>query len=266
MTFIKNKEIIATDAQIIHKTTFKIIFFMSDDNLKAYIEQALKIRQTQENVSDEEMQKIALELGLSSTDLLKVESTFNDSLTRGKGFMKFKDWHSAIKELEYAIVLKPNSAEVLQALALCYTYVAALEKDDEIYEKAKQTVKNALLADPTHEYSFMVSSQLNKGIKNISIKQLDKNPFGMVKSNSSRSFDHIINLPKVFTKSRTDKKIFGVLGGISNYFGINSLILRLATTGAVLFPTVLGENGGIFVTVAYILLGVLMKKDPENEL
>ena len=235
---------------------------MSDDNLKAYIEQALKIRQTQESVSDEEMQKIALELGLSSTDLLKVESTFNDSLTRGKGFMKFKDWHSAIKELEYAIILKPNNAQALQALSLCYTYVAKLEEDKKIYEKAKQTVQKALLIDPTHEYSFMLSSELGKGLKNISIKQLDKNPFGIV---NNKSFTHVVNAPKSFTKSRTDKKIFGVLGGIANYFDINPLILRVATVSAIFVPYFTGgQNISHLVFMAYFALAIMMKKAPEN--
>lgn len=235
---------------------------MSDDNLKAYIEQALKIRQTQESVSDEEMQKIALELGLSSSDLVKVDSVFNDSLTRGKGFMKFKDWHSAIKELEYAIVLKPNNTEVLQALALSYTYVATLEKDRTIYEKAKQTVQKALLADPTQEYYFLLASELNKGIKNINIKQLDKNPFGIV---NNKGFSHIVNIPKTFAKSRTDKKVFGVLGGISNFIGINPLILRVATAAAIFLP-VFSNDGDIsgFVIMAYIALAILMKKEPEN--
>ncbi len=235
---------------------------MSDDNLKAYIEQALKIRQTQESVSDAEMQKIALELGLSSADLLKVESAFNDSLVRGKGFMKFKDWHSAIKELEYAVILKPNNAAVLQALALCYTYVAALEKDREIYEKAKQTVQKSLLVDATHEYSFMLASELNKGLKNISIKQLDKNPFGIV---SSKSFSHIVNVPKTFAKSRTDKKIFGVLGGISNYIGINPIILRIATAAGIIMPAVVNDGDlSMVVVVGYLILATLMKKEPEN--
>lgn len=235
---------------------------MSDDNLKAYIEQALKIRETQESVSDAEMQKIALELGLSSTDLVKVESVFNDSLVRGKGFMKFKDWHSAITELEYAVILKPNNAEVLQALSLCYTYIAALEKDKEIYEKAKQTVQKALLADATHEYSFMLASELNKGLKNINIRQLDKNPFGMV---SNKNFSHIVNVPKTFAKSRTDKKIFGVLGGISNFIGINPIILRIAAAAGIIIPSF--SNDGDFsmvVIVGYLVLAALMKKEPEN--
>lgn len=235
---------------------------MSDDNLKAYIEQALKIRETQESVSDAEMQKIALELGLSSTDLVKVESVFNDSLVRGKGFMKFKDWHSAINELEYAVILKPNSAQALQALALCYTYVAALEKDKEIYEKAKQTVQKALLVDATHEYSFMLASELNKGLKNINIKQLDKNSFGTVRN---KDFSHIVNHPRVFAKSRTDKKIFGVLGGISNFIGINPLILRVVTASTFFFHLISGhQQFPMTIFIAYLALAILMKKEPEN--
>ena len=191
---------------------------MSDDNLKTYIEQILKIRQTQESVSDEEMQKIALELGLSSADLLKIESVFNDSLTRGKGFMKFKEWNSAIKELEYAVILKPNNVLALQALTLCYTYVA-------------------------------LASDLKKGFENSNIKQLDKNMLGIA--------NNIKKDPRILAKSRTDKKICGVLGGIAHFIGINSLILRVAIIVALFFTSGL-------VMIGYFLFAILMDKEPEN--
>ena len=191
---------------------------MSDDNLKTYIEQILKIRQTQESVSDEEMQKIALELGLSSADLLKIESVFNDSLTRGKGFMKFKEWNSAIKELEYAVILKPNNVLALQALTLCYTYVA-------------------------------LASDLKKGFENSNIKQLDKNMLGIA--------NNIKKDPRILAKSRTDKKICGVLGGIAHFIGINSLILRVAIIVALFFTSGL-------VMIGYFLFAILMDKAPED--
>ncbi len=53
-------------------------------------------------------------------------------------------------------------------------------------------------------------------------------------------------------KSQTDKKIFGVCGGLGEYFNINSLWIRLAFCIAVIcFGT------GVLL---YILLAILMPK------
>ncbi len=217
---------------------------MSDNNLKSYIEQALKIRETQETVSADEMQKIALSLGLTQADLAKVEDVFKAAVLRGQGFMKFQDYASAIKEFEYAAVLKPNNAEVLQDLAYCYTHFAVINEDEKIYQKAQETIKNALLIDPNHEQSYAISSELNRGLKNINLKRL--------RLSSSNYTNVVVPVrPKMFAKSRTDNKITGILGGIANYFGISSFGLRL------LF--VFTAIGSVWL---YLFLALVMKKEP----
>ncbi len=57
-------------------------------------------------------------------------------------------------------------------------------------------------------------------------------------------------------KSSTDKAIFGVCGGIAEYFGIDSLIVRLVLA---LFTLAFG-SGLLF----YILAAILMPKRPED--
>lgn len=221
---------------------------MSDNNLKSYIEQALKIRETQETVSADEMQKIALSLGLTEADLAKVEDVFKATVLRGQGFMKFQDYASAIKEFEYAAVLKPNNAEVLQGLAYCYIHIAVINEDKKIYQKAQETIKNALLIDPNHEQSYAVSSELNRGLKNINLKRLRL---------SSSNYANVVApvRPKMFAKSRKDNKIAGVLGGIANYTGISSFALRALVCVGSIF------TGGSFLIV-YIFLAIFMKKEP----
>ncbi len=222
---------------------------MSDNNLKSYIEQALKIRETQETVSADEMQKIALSLGLTEADLAKVEDVFKSAVLRGQGFMKFQDYASAIKEFEYAAVLKPNNAEVLQGLAYCYTHFAVINEDKKIYQKAQETIKNALLIDPNHEQSYAISSELNRGLKNINLKRLKTSPSNSYANNYESKLAR--TRPKMFAKSRTDNKIAGVLGGIANYFGISSFVLRI------LF--VFTGMGSIWL---YLFLALIMKKEP----
>lgn len=60
-------------------------------------------------------------------------------------------------------------------------------------------------------------------------------------------------------KSRYDKKIFGVCGGIANYFGVDSTFIRI------LFVVFLFIGQGSLGLV-YILLGILLDKEPPKEL
>lgn len=55
--------------------------------------------------------------------------------------------------------------------------------------------------------------------------------------------------------SRTDKKLFGVCGGIADYFSIDSTVVRLAFAIAVVC-------GGVGV-IAYILAALIIPEEPK---
>ncbi|KZZ84898.1 MULTISPECIES: PspC domain-containing protein [Bacillaceae] len=57
------------------------------------------------------------------------------------------------------------------------------------------------------------------------------------------------------TRSVTNKKVAGVLGGIADRFGINANLLRVIYIIA-LFPT-----GGAPLIIAYFVLVLLLKKE-----
>ena len=57
---------------------------------------------------------------------------------------------------------------------------------------------------------------------------------------------------KRFVLSQTDKKVGGVCGGLADYFGIDSLIVRLAFVALIL-----GWGSGLLL---YILLWILAPK------
>lgn len=59
---------------------------------------------------------------------------------------------------------------------------------------------------------------------------------------------------KKLYKSRTDKKICGVCGGIAEYFNVDSTLVRLAL---VLFCCVGGSG-----VLAYIIAALVMQDDP----
>lgn len=62
---------------------------------------------------------------------------------------------------------------------------------------------------------------------------------------------------KRLTKSNTDKKLAGVCGGIAEYFGIDSTIIRI---GLILFCC-MGGSG----LLAYILAAIVMPEDSYGD-
>ena len=64
-------------------------------------------------------------------------------------------------------------------------------------------------------------------------------------------------MEKKLYRSNTDKKISGVCGGIAEYFGIDSTIVRLLLAAFVLFA-----GTGV---LAYIVCAFVIPERPEND-
>ena len=67
--------------------------------------------------------------------------------------------------------------------------------------------------------------------------------------------DNKNNTPKRLYRSATDRKICGVCGGLADYFGLDSTLVRLAFIAL----AVLGFSTGI---ILYILAAVVMHDQP----
>lgn len=63
--------------------------------------------------------------------------------------------------------------------------------------------------------------------------------------------------PKKLYRSRTDKKIFGVCGGIADYFGTDATIVRLAW---VIITILTGIVPGV---IAYTVVALVMPLEPQ---
>ena len=63
------------------------------------------------------------------------------------------------------------------------------------------------------------------------------------------------NMTKRLYRSKTDKKLAGICGGLGNYFDIDPTIIRLAWVVALFFA-----GGGLF---AYILAWLIVPEEPE---
>ena len=63
-------------------------------------------------------------------------------------------------------------------------------------------------------------------------------------------------MEKKLYRSRTDKKICGVCGGLGKYFSIDATLVRL---GVVLFTLFVGAG-----LLAYIIAALVIPEEPEN--
>ena len=63
-------------------------------------------------------------------------------------------------------------------------------------------------------------------------------------------------MEKKLYKSKKDKKICGVCGGLAQYFNVDVTILRLVAAALVLFA-----GGGL---IAYIIAAIIMPENPNE--
>lgn len=244
----------------------------SDDIIQAYINKVLTIQQEQRQrpLDVDEMNRIAEELGMSDADKALIQKRLKDYIARGQGYSRYEDWDSAIEEFDQALTLNPFNVDILYGLANAYKHRSLLRKDKEDVNRAKMFAKKALQINANHEPSLKLVSELNRGVISktnpfgidINFKDFkdfkdfkETNPFKNVgKPLDSFDFDTIKFQPSnKLRKSSRDKKIFGVCGGLAEYFGIDPTWVRIFFILGAIF------GGGAAVPLYIILAFVLPK-------
>jgi phage shock protein PspC (stress-responsive transcriptional regulator) len=244
----------------------------SDDMIQAYINKVLKIQQEQRQrpLDVDEMDRIAEELGMSESDRAFIQKKLKDYVARGQGYSRYEDWDSAIEEFEQALALNPFNVEVLYGLANAHKHRSMLKKNKDDINWAKGYAKRALQINANHESSLKLVSELNRGIIS------KTNPFGLdfgfkdfkdFKDPSNNLFKDLnqsfksldldpikLDSNRKLRKSMREKKIFGVCGGIAEYFNIDPTWVRIFFILGAIF------GGGAAIPV-YILMAFILPKN-----
>lgn len=137
------------------------------------------------------------------------------------------------------VSLAPYFGGVLLGLILISTFFKSREKKQISYEERQQVNQTYDKLD-----EFLYADK--KGRKKNKAKKQSK---------VSSRLESVHRL----TKSRTDKKISGVCGGLAKYLGINSTIVRIIFVVAILL------GYGSFILV-YIAMAIVMPKEPIEEM
>jgi len=137
------------------------------------------------------------------------------------------------------VSIAPYFGALLLGLFLVSTFVKSREKR-QISKEEKQQVNQTY--DKLDEFLYTNKSKQTK-----------------TKSKKQSKLSSRLESVHRLTKSRTDKKISGVCGGLAKYLGINSTIVRIIFVAAMLL------GYGSFLLV-YIAMAIVMPKEPIEEM
>jgi len=130
----------------------------------------------------------------------------------------------------------------------------------------KKEAKNKFNAGPSHSFYY---SSMSRPASPYSSKDKLDDFLNIDKSNKGKSQSgkysfkdreleaYALSQKKKLFRSRSDKKIFGVCGGLAKYFGVSSTMVRIIFVLAFLLG-----YGSFFIV--YIALGIIMPKEPVD--
>ncbi|MEO1593469.1 MAG: hypothetical protein AAFU71_19570, partial [Cyanobacteria bacterium J06632_22] len=85
--------------------------------IDAYIRRLSELQAAQTVTTQDDLDAIALELGLTEADLDRARQTAQDYVAKGNRYSQYEQWDEAIDALEQAVALGPLEYDYLYALA-----------------------------------------------------------------------------------------------------------------------------------------------------
>ncbi|GAB4395987.1 MAG: hypothetical protein OHK0053_08250 [Microscillaceae bacterium] len=127
-----------------------------------FFKKALEIQaQKREKLSEAEKKEIAEQLGFSEAEWQAVLDSFAAHFERGSEFLKRNNYEKAIAELEEALMIQPEHAPTLAALAKAYLGVFQTKKRSTQKEKALQYAQECLQYETKNEAAHQVIDFFN---------------------------------------------------------------------------------------------------------
>lgn len=134
---------------------------MTNSTKQQYFETVKKLPyESNKTYSLEELQQIAENLGMGKESWNQLQKELNDSLMRGKGFMKYENWDDALQELKHAEEINPFHLAVLMEISESYKQLWLKNSSPIDEELAEQYAKRCLQIQPNHERSLELISSL----------------------------------------------------------------------------------------------------------
>ena len=135
----------------------------------------------------------------------------------------------------------------------------AIEKvRGEAKQETKQEAKQEAKQEPKQEAKQEPKQEAKQEPKQEAKQETTQETTQEAKQEPREEKRTIYTMEKRLTKSKTDRKLFGVCGGLGGYFGIDPTLVRLAFVVLTLF-----EGLGL---VLYIILAIIMPSEMDVEM
>jgi tetratricopeptide (TPR) repeat protein len=139
---------------------------ISNYTIENYIQRVSELSQSGHQIpTNEELEKIAAELGISSEEIEIAQKQSQDHFLRAQGYFSLKYWDEAINELQEAVVFNPSNLELLNLLANAHLgrWHQKHRRDDELQIKTR--IKQCLQIKPDHQESLQLLAKLDRSIQ-----------------------------------------------------------------------------------------------------
>jgi len=145
-----------------------------DKNISGFIEEVLKIQNTnvERKLDINELQLIAVEMGMTDSEWNQLLETFNGHLTRAKGYLNYSNYEDAISELSQASKFVPHHAETYYLLAICYKHKWYENTKNSDFELALNYAIQCADIEPEHSGALELISALRQS--NFAPKKLSR--------------------------------------------------------------------------------------------
>lgn len=133
--------------------------------LRAYIYKILELQhesRERNTLTEEELKRIAEDMGMSGEDWQYVLHTLEGHIKRGIGHNRYGNSDEAIEEFRQAITLNPHHIKALEGLGVAYYNRWVRDRNQEDYVQAEYYAKRCLEVEPEHEGSLRLLSELRK--------------------------------------------------------------------------------------------------------
>lgn len=139
---------------------------VSNHAVEIYIQRVTELSQSVRRIpTSEELEKLAVELGISNEEIEAAQKQSQDHLIRAKSYLSLKHWDDAIAELQEALVFNPSNLEILTCLATAYLgrWYNYHRQEDE--HNVRDTIRQCFAIKPDHEESLSLLATLDRAVE-----------------------------------------------------------------------------------------------------
>lgn len=140
---------------------------MDEKIIQTYIERISNLEEKPRGLTEEELQEIALEIGITPEELAKAQELSRLHAQRGERFLAHGHPEDAARAFEEALILRPGNESLRLQLGQCYLarYNTTIVGDKADLERAEALFRGLIENNPRLDAAYLGLSAVQKARK-----------------------------------------------------------------------------------------------------